>query len=69
MTGEEADVSAFGAKKGTGKTGDHLWYHNIDEYKKLLKEWMSSTNGEPSQDMERVRLRKGHYIGCNKASC
>jgi hypothetical protein len=19
--------------------------------------------------MERVRLRKGHYIGCNKASC
>jgi hypothetical protein len=49
-TGEEAEVSAFGAKKGTGKTGVHLRYHNADEYKKLskhqkdeLREWRITT--------------------------
>jgi hypothetical protein len=37
-TGTDADVSAFGAKKGIGKTGVHLRYHSPPEYAKLSKE-------------------------------
>ena len=37
-TGDEIQISAFGAKKGIGKTGVHLRYYNSDEYKKLSKE-------------------------------
>jgi hypothetical protein len=37
-TNNEADISAFGAKKGIGKTGVHLRYHPISEYQKLTTE-------------------------------
>jgi hypothetical protein len=55
MTGEEADVSAFGAKKGTGKTGVHLRYHNIDEYKKLSK--------DQKDELREWRSKSGHGKG------
>jgi hypothetical protein len=49
-TGEEVEVSAFGSKKGIGKSGVHLRYHNSDDYKKLskdqkdeLREWRAKT--------------------------
>ena len=52
VTFEEADVSAFGAKKGIGKTGVHLRYHPKPEYNKLttnqkdeLREWRETTGG------------------------
>jgi hypothetical protein len=52
VTHEEADVSAFGAKKGIGKTGVHLRYHPREEYVKLsseqkdeLREWRDTTGG------------------------
>ena len=52
-TGEEsANVSSFGTKKGIGKTGVHLRYHQAEEYKALskaqaqeLREWRESTGG------------------------
>ena len=34
----EAEILAFGAKKGIGKTGVHLRHHNDQEHKKLTKE-------------------------------
>jgi hypothetical protein len=37
-TGKEVELSAFGAKKGIGKTGFHLQYNNSNNYKQLLKE-------------------------------
>jgi hypothetical protein len=53
VTHEEADISAFGAKKGIGKTGVHLRYHPSAEYQKLsgeqkneLREWRESTGGD-----------------------
>jgi hypothetical protein len=53
VTHEEADISAFGAKKGIGKTGVHLRYHPSNEYQKLtndqkneLREWRESTGGD-----------------------
>lgn len=46
VTHDEADISAFGAKKGIGKTGVYLRYHPSSEYQKLttgqkdeLQEW------------------------------
>jgi hypothetical protein len=52
VTHEEADISAFGAKKGIGKTGVHLRYHPSSEYQKLtseqkdeLREWRETTGG------------------------
>jgi len=46
----DLEISAFGAKKGIGKTGVHLRYHNGDDYKKLskdqkdeLREWRTKT--------------------------
>jgi hypothetical protein len=46
VTHDEADISAFGANKGIGKTGVHLRYHPSAEYNKLttgqkdeLREW------------------------------
>jgi hypothetical protein len=38
MNGEEANVSSFGAKKGTGSTGVSFRYYRKGEYKKLSKE-------------------------------
>ena len=35
---EQASISAFGTKKGIGKSGVHLRYHNAEEYKALSKE-------------------------------
>jgi hypothetical protein len=36
-TGTEADLSAFGAKKGIGRTGDYIRYHSPPEDAKLSK--------------------------------
>jgi hypothetical protein len=33
--GEQANISLFGTKKGIGKSGVHLRYHNNAEYNKL----------------------------------
>jgi hypothetical protein len=55
MTGKEVGVSAFGTKKGTGKMGVHLWYHNIDEYKKLSK--------EQKDELCKWRTKSGHGKG------
>jgi hypothetical protein len=35
MNGEQANISSFGTKKGIGKSGVHLRYHNNTEYNKL----------------------------------
>ena len=35
---ENADVNAFGTKKGIGKSGVHLRYHNFQDYKRLPEE-------------------------------
>jgi hypothetical protein len=53
VTYEEVEVSAFGAKKGIGKTGVHIWYHPASEYSKLtseqkdeLRDWRETTGGD-----------------------
>ena len=33
-----ADVNAFGTKKGIGKSGVHIRYHNFQDYKRLSEE-------------------------------
>jgi hypothetical protein len=52
MTGEEANASSFGTKKGIGSTGVSLRYHEPDEYSKLspdqtkeLREWRNANRG------------------------
>ncbi len=49
-TGEKVNISAFGAKKGKGRTGVPLRYHKSSEYiqlskeqKEELREWRAST--------------------------
>jgi hypothetical protein len=56
-TGEEVNVSAFGAKKGIGTSGVHLRYHSITEYKKLsreekeeLREWRKNNGKGKGKD-------------------
>jgi hypothetical protein len=53
VTHDEADISAFGAKKGIGKTGAYLRYYPSAEYQKLtngqkheLREWRETTGGD-----------------------
>jgi hypothetical protein len=53
VTHDEADISAFGAKEGIGKTGVHVRYHPLAEYQKLtngqkdeLREWWETTRGD-----------------------
>ena len=50
---ETADVNAFGAKKGIGKSGVHLRYHNFQDYKRLneeqkdeLRAWRETTGSK-----------------------
>jgi hypothetical protein len=52
VTHDEADISAFGAKKGIGKRGLRLCYYPSAEYQKLtngqkdeLREWRETTGG------------------------
>jgi hypothetical protein len=52
VTHDEADISAFGANKGIGKTGVHLRYYPSAEYQKLtngqkdeLREWQETNGG------------------------
>jgi hypothetical protein len=52
-TGEEANVSSFGSKKGTGSTGVSLRYHTHAEYIQLpdeqkneLREWRDAAKGK-----------------------
>ncbi len=55
VTGEEAKVSAFGAKKDTGKTGVLLQYHSPDDYKKLSK--------AQKDELRDWRTKSGHGKG------
>lgn len=63
VTHEEADVSAFGAKQGIGKSGVHLRYHPTPEYQKLsqeqkdeLREWRDTKKrGRPGNKSDKPR--------------
>jgi hypothetical protein len=55
-TGEEADISAFGAKTGKGSSGVPLRYHTSAEYELLtkaqtdeLREWRKGQKGAPKK--------------------
>ena len=63
-TGEEANISAFGTKKGIGSSGVHLRYHSPDDYKKLskeekddLREWRKTTGstGKGGKDKKKPK--------------
>ncbi len=63
VTHEEADISAFGAKKGIGKTGVHLQYHPSSEYQKLtseqkdeLRDWRKSPEGKKQSKQKGGRI-------------
>jgi len=65
---EDANISAFGAKSGKGKTGVHLCYHLSDEYaallpeqKKELSEWCKAERAKG-----RTFKRKGKSGGNKK---
>jgi hypothetical protein len=54
----------LGANKGICKTGVHLWYHNGDDYKKLLKdqkdelrEWRTKTGQGKGKGDEDARKK------------
>ena len=56
-TGEKANISAFGAKKGKGKTGVQFRYHQSSEYMKLsseqreeLKTWRASNSAKKNKN-------------------
>jgi hypothetical protein len=56
-TGDEANVSSFGAKKGTGSSGVSLRYHTKAEYvtltkaqKNELREWRQKNENKGSKD-------------------
>ncbi len=60
-----ANASAFGAKKGIGKTGVHLRYHSPADYKMLskeqqgeLREWRKNKKGKGSNDPSKTRANK-----------
>jgi hypothetical protein len=77
-TGTEADVSAFGAKKGIGKAGVHLRYHSPPEYAKLskeekdeLREWRQTSGagkckGKPNRGKD-FKKEQGVRFETNKA--
>ena len=74
VTGDIANVSAFGGKKGIGKSGVHLRYHSPDEYKKLsvdkkdeLREWRAKTGGGKSNTSHSSDARKKLKLEKEKA--
>ena len=74
VTGDIANVSAFGGKKGIGKSGVHLRYHSPDEYKKLsvdkkdeLREWRAKTGGGKSNPSHSSDARKKLKLEKEKA--
>ncbi len=74
ITGDIANVSAFGGKKGIGKSGVHLRYHSPDEYKKLsvdkkdkLREWRAKTGGGKSNPNHSIDARKKLKLDKEKA--
>jgi hypothetical protein len=75
-TGMEADVSAFGVKKGIGRSGVHLRYHSPPEYAKLskeekdeLREWRQTSEagkGKPNRGKD-FKKEQGVRFETNKA--
>jgi hypothetical protein len=68
VTHEEADISAFGAKKGISKTGVHLRYHPSSEYQKLtseqkdeLREWREKKMGKPNNNNDGKQQRNVRF--------
>jgi predicted DNA-binding WGR domain protein len=73
-TGEEANVSSFGTKKGTGSSGVSLRYHTKAEYDKLpadqkeeLREWRKSSAFNKKGKGNKDGHRPSHQFDTTKA--
>jgi len=71
---DDAEVSAFGAKKGIGKSGVHLRYHTNKEYQSLnqeqmteLREWRKTPEGQKATTASKRNPPKKHHTNNKKA--